>query len=255
MFNNIILSLKKINVLWYLATLEIKYKYVRSKLGVLWNTLAAFIFILVVSSVYSQVLNSGNDNLFLYSSIGYIFWLLFSSIITESLTLIIDNKNILQDIKINIIDIYIRSVLKNFIIFLHNAIIILFSLFIYSDSLDLVNIFIFLVNFGLILILLFFISISLSFLSLIYRDVIQIVSTLMFLSFLITPIFWFKKFAINVIFVEFNPFYYIINFVRAPLMNQAIPLSHNLIILTMIIISILVALFSYRNNKNIYYLF
>lgn len=255
MLSDILNSLSKIKTLFYLASLEIKYKYTRTTLGALWNTLTALIFIFIVSSVYSYILNENQSNLFLYSSIGYIFWLFCSSIIIESLTVIIDNKAILQDIKINIIDLFLRLLVKNFIILLHNSLIIIVSIYFYSEGISLLNIFIFVINFLLVVCILFFVSIILAISALVYRDLIHLVNTSMFLFFLITPIFWTTKTSINTFFVFYNPFLYIIDILRYPLLNQSIPIQSYFVVIAMLLILIFLSTFCYKKSKQLYYLF
>ena len=254
MFKDIIKSLSKIRILIFLSFLEIKYKYTRTSLGAFWNTIAALVFIFIVSKVYSGILNENNDDLFLYSSIGYIFWILCSSVITESMRILIDNEGILKDIKINIIDLVLRQLIKNLIIFLHNSIIIIIGMIVYLDGLNLINIFVFIINFFILISILFFSSIFFAFIALIYRDVIQLVSTLMFLLFLITPIFWKSKIVIDMFFVKYNPFYYIVDIIRSPLLNQEISLNNFYIVLLILLFSVFAAALCYKKNKQIFYL-
>jgi ABC-2 type transport system permease protein/lipopolysaccharide transport system permease protein len=59
-----------------------------------------------------------------------------------------------------------------------------------------------------------------------FRDVPPIVSSMMQIAFFMTPIFWTPSSLPNrQAFVYFNPFYYLVEVVRAPLLGQTPPLS------------------------------
>ena len=62
-----------------------------------------------------------------------------------------------------------------------------------------------------------------------YRDLGQLIPNAMRLAFFVTPILWYPDSVtgIRTIFVDFNPFYYFIELLRAPLLGQA-PTSSDL---------------------------
>ena len=59
-----------------------------------------------------------------------------------------------------------------------------------------------------------------------FRDVPPIISSVMQIAFFMTPIFWMpSSLPDRQAFVHFNPFYYLVEVVRAPLLGQTPPLS------------------------------
>ena len=206
-FNDFFKSIKSFKYLFHGALLDVKYKYKRSILGPVWITLTTAIFISVISLVYKQLFNIDIVNLLPYLSIGYILWLLFSTIILESINLLNENRVIINDIKINYFDLIIKNIIKNFILFFHNCFIVVL-IFLYFKILPPISIFLgffnlFICGFSMIF-LTFFISIF----TLRYKDVGQFLNSIIFLFFLITPIFWEAKLLGNSNILIFNYFYY-----------------------------------------------
>ena len=139
-FNDFFKSIKSLKYLFHGALLDVKYKYKRSILGPVWITLTTAIFISVISLVYKKLFNIDIVNLLPYLSIGYILWLLFSTIILESVNLLNENRVVINDMKINYFDLIIKNIIKNFIIFFHNSFIVVL-IFLYFQILPPISIF------------------------------------------------------------------------------------------------------------------
>lgn len=82
-----------------LTAREIKRKYSRSVLGILWSVLNPLLFMFVMSFVFSGY--SSIKSLYpLYFITGYTIWTLFNTATTTSLTAFEDNKMLLQKTKL-----------------------------------------------------------------------------------------------------------------------------------------------------------
>lgn len=84
-------------VIHELTAREIKRKYARSVLGIVWSVLNPLLFMIVMSLVFSQVLG-GNYPVYYIS--GYTMWGLFNSATGTSMTALVDNKSLLQRTKL-----------------------------------------------------------------------------------------------------------------------------------------------------------
>ena len=185
-FNDFFKSIKSLKYLFHGALLDVKYKYKRSILGPVWITLTTAIFISVISLVYKKLFNIDIVNLLPYLSIGYILWLLFSTIILESVNLLNENRVVINDMKINYFDLIIKNIIKNFIIFFHNSFIVVL-IFLYFQILPPISIFLGFLNLFICGFSLIFLTFFLSIFTLRYKDVGQFLNSIIFLFFLITP--------------------------------------------------------------------
>lgn len=93
-------SLKQyVFVIRELTAREIKRKYSRSVLGILWSVLQPLLFMVVMSFVFSGY-SPSNSNFPVYYLTGYIFFQLFQTATTTSMTAFEDNQRLFQKSKL-----------------------------------------------------------------------------------------------------------------------------------------------------------
>lgn len=84
---------------WYvireLTSREIKRKYARSYLGILWSVLNPLLTMMVLTAVFSTMFRRSIENFPVYYLSGWIVWSLFSEGTKSSMTVLVDNKNLL----------------------------------------------------------------------------------------------------------------------------------------------------------------
>ncbi len=83
-----------------LTSREIKRKYARSYLGIIWSVLNPLLTMIVMSMIFSYMFKHSIDNFPLYYLTGNIFWTLFSTATNQSMTALVDNKNLLIKAKL-----------------------------------------------------------------------------------------------------------------------------------------------------------
>ena len=82
-----------------LTAREIKRKYSRSVLGILWSVLNPLLFMIVMSAVFSELVHA-DFNYPIYYITGYSFWCMFKTASFTSITTFKDNKRLIQASKI-----------------------------------------------------------------------------------------------------------------------------------------------------------
>ncbi len=206
-----------INFAWY----EIKSKYYRSKIGPFWITLSTIVTISGLSFVFYSIFNIPLQETIPWISCGIIVWVYISTVIDESTSLLVDGS--LLEINISLFEIVLKNTYKNFIILFHNIIILIPVSFIFGLEKNLSLIFIF---YGLTLLFINSISFSIIFglLCLRFRDYISIIKSLLYLVFLMTPIFWMPTVLTNnrKVLVDVNPVYQIIQTIRDPFLGNSL---------------------------------
>jgi ABC-type polysaccharide/polyol phosphate export permease len=208
------------NYLWFfLALQEIKLRYKRSVIGPLWITISTGIFIFTLGPLYGTIFSKPVDVYIRYFSASYIIWGMLSSTIIDSCVTFTSNEGFIKEVRIPYNTYIFKNITKNFLIFLHNIIIVFVVMFFFPLTPNL--------NFFLIIpgIILFFINLySLNTIIAIictrYRDLSNIVQVVLQMMFFLTPILWeidrtngLQKIAL------FNPLFHMIDIVRAPMLG------------------------------------
>ncbi len=214
-------GLKNYQLWWVFAVHDIKQRFRRSLLGPFWLTLSMGIFVGSLGFVMSQLFNQEIKVFIPYLATGIIFWTLLTSVITEGCSSFIAAEGYIKNVPMPLSVHFYRMVARNSIIWAHNMVIYLavFMLFIHTFSMN--NLF-FIPGFILFLSNAIWIGMVAAILSSRYRDIPQVITSFIQVVFFVTPIFWsISNFPKRPAFVEWNPFYHLLEIVRAPLLGQA----------------------------------
>lgn len=79
---------------------EIKRKYSRSYLGILWSVLNPLLSMTVLSMIFTQIFKRAIENFPIYYLTGYIIWLAFTGATNAAMTTLEDNKMLLIKVKL-----------------------------------------------------------------------------------------------------------------------------------------------------------
>lgn len=83
-----------------LVSREIKRKYARSYLGILWSVLNPLLSMAVMSMIFSTIFRRNIENFPIYYLTGSIFWSLFTGATNSAMTALVDNKSMLIKVKL-----------------------------------------------------------------------------------------------------------------------------------------------------------
>lgn len=83
-----------------LTSREIKRKYSRSYLGIVWSVLNPLLMMAVISLIFSQLFKRSIENYPIYYLTGNILWQLFTGATNAAMTALIDNKTMLIKVKL-----------------------------------------------------------------------------------------------------------------------------------------------------------
>jgi lipopolysaccharide transport system permease protein len=210
--------------LWRIWTMlgwnDILQRYRRSMLGPFWLTASMGIMVLALGTVYSRIFKIDINEFLPFLSIGLIFWGFISSALTESGTLFVGNESYIKQIRLPYWIYVFRFVWSKLIILAHNfviyfAIILYFQIWPGAAALYVIP--------AMVLIVLnaLFASLWLGMVSARFRDIPQIVASVVQIIFFVTPIMWKPHFVgVDSSLLLYNPFYYLIEIVRQPLLGE-----------------------------------
>lgn len=87
-------------VIHELTSREIKRKYARSYLGVIWSVLNPLLTMLVMTMIFSYMFRRNIANFPIYYLTGTTFWTLFSTATNQSMSALVDNRMLLMKVKL-----------------------------------------------------------------------------------------------------------------------------------------------------------
>ena len=200
---------------WY----DIKQRYRRSIIGPFWITISTGIMISAIGFMFSKIFKSPIVEFLPYFAVGQTIWLFISTQINDSCTTFVQYHSIIKQMSVPLSVHVMRKLWNNTILFAHNFLIIVIILLIFKDNSWTVLLAV--PAFILVTLLLFLISIMLGIICTRFRDITQIVAVFVQLIFFFTPILWMKTVLSggHSWITDFNPFYHIVEIVRAPLLG------------------------------------
>ncbi len=205
-----------------LALFDIKTRYKRSKLGQFWITISMAVTIVALAIVYSTIFKI---ELYIYLplvAISFIVWGLIASLINEGATVFIESEGYLRSSPLPKSVFIYRMLFRGVIIFIHNLILvpIVMLCFLIPPTWEMLW---FIPAFLLVLANGLWISIVLGTLCARFRDLPQIVASIVQIAFFISPVMWSRTQLApdQNIYVDYNPFAIFLELLRDPLMGKA----------------------------------
>jgi lipopolysaccharide transport system permease protein len=204
---------------FYITWCEIRDGFSRNRLGTLWNSLGHFAAVGLLGVFFGSILKSdvgSYENYLSFLGMGLFVWIFISQSINESCSLFVTNASALRHTSQPFFAFILKPVLKNLLIFIQNIVLGIVIYFFATDGIEIkflplcIGI---LIVFGVVLSLCSILAIA----CIRFRDLPQLVSWIIHVSFFLTPIIWMEHFLGRFIYlVELNPAYYLISIVRQP---------------------------------------
>jgi ABC-type polysaccharide/polyol phosphate export permease len=213
--------------LWLWTGLQdIRLRYRRSTLGPWWLTISTGVLVAAMGFLYAGIFKSSISDYLPHFAVGQIFWMFFSGQINESATAFTQFDSVLRQVKVPLTSCVLRVLVRNVVIFAHNAVILLIVFAVFGFNWSWANLLLF-PGLLILTLTLFSVSIIVSVLCTRFRDLAQIVTSVLQILFFLSPIFW-KADSLGTggraLLVKLNPVYYLIEIVRQPLFgNVGIP--------------------------------
>ena len=227
LFQDLIASLKAPGFWLYGAWIDTSLQYRSQALGAFWMVGGTLVFVVLIGTLYSHVLKDGSDLYYAHIATGYVFWLFIQQSLAQSTRLFSKARSMIQNGYVRYADYVLRMVGGLLINFAYNLIIVAGAVLltpVHFGWPDLVL----LLTIPLMLLAVLGMCFLLSVIGARYADAGELVQTLLRLAFFITPIIWVPsatsgKGAMIGPFLFANPFYYLIEIIREPLVYGRVP--------------------------------
>jgi ABC-type polysaccharide/polyol phosphate export permease len=253
---DIFLSLHRLQLVFLLAWHDIRSRYRRSTLGPFWITISMGVLIFTIAIIFGAIFGRSLKEFLPYISVGLIFWYFFSNIVSESCNGFIDSEVIIKQISLPYFTYILRVIVRNYFILAHNLLLLPF-IFLIAKYHVTTKIFILIPALFLISLFVAWISLILSIVCARFRDLGQIIQSILQIIFYITPIIWLQDLITDqklLILLEFNPIYHFFELVRNPLLGLVISLKSFIIIILITIFGWIFSLFIFgKYSKRIVY--
>ncbi|MCD6038629.1 MAG: hypothetical protein K0S27_29 [Gammaproteobacteria bacterium] len=257
--NDIWDGLKKWDVWLLLAYQDVRLRYRRSVLGPFWITLSMAITVYSMGYLYGHLFHTDLQAYFPFLVAGMLSWALISSQISDLTEALSAAESLIKQIKLPYTLYIHRVAMRNIIIFFHNIIVIIPILAIFHEIAK-VNSYTLLLIPGLLLIYINSIcyGLILSMVGARYRDIVQIVKSLIQVTFFLTPIMWNPNLLPEKDrdIILLNPFYSFVELIRAPLLGMQPKWSTFFIValITLIGLILCIKMFSKYRARIVYWL-
>ena len=199
---------------------DILQRYRRSMLGPFWLTASMAIMVVALGFLYAELFNTPIHDFLPYLCVGLLVWNLLSSFLIEGGALFTGAESYIKQIRLPYSVYVYRTAWSKLIIFAHN-IVIYFGVLIYFQIwpgavalLAIPGLLLVLLNGAAVTLLIGMISAR-------YRDVPQLINSVVQIVFFVTPIMWRPELLRGRTYIaDLNPFYQLVEIVRAPLLGQ-----------------------------------
>lgn len=241
-------GVKLVRIWGLLGWHDIRQRYRRSVIGPFWLTISTAIMVGALGFLYSGLFKQDISKYLPFLAVGLIVWGFISAVANDSTTVFIASEGMLKQIRMPLTVHVCRMVWRNFIILMHNAIIILVVMIWARTP---ITPELFYIPFALLLFCINGLNIGL-FLGVFctrFRDIAQLVASLIMLLFFMTPIMWSPSIlsgrGIDRAWIaEFNPAYHFIELIRAPILAESVSVNSWAVVLSITVLTWLLAMWA-----------
>ncbi|MCP2237708.1 ABC-2 type transport system permease protein [Prauserella halophila] len=279
-FDDIRSGLRQTELWGHLGWQDIKQRYRRSVIGPFWLTITQGVIALGLGLLYSQLFGLRIEVFLPYIVTGFIVWGFVSGCITEGMQTFISNEGLIKQMPAPLTIYALRTVWRQTLMAAHNVIVYVIIVAIYFPALSQQyavqegacttgnglchpgidwTILTAVPGFAILALNAGWVTLMLGVISTRYRDIPQLISSLIQLLFYLTPIVWpidqlyagggRENVSWALPLIELNPLYHFVQIVRAPLIGQHIDGKSWLVAIGITIVGWALALVVMRNYR------
>jgi ABC-type polysaccharide/polyol phosphate export permease len=249
-------SFGRIGLAWSLATHDVGSRYRGSILGPFWITLSMGLMVLGIGFLYANLFGIALNIFLPYVALGIVFFGVMTGIVNEGCETFVQAAGMLSQTSLPMLTFVWRTVFRNLINLAHHLVIVVAVLAYYgywrtaNAPLALLGVVLMVLNAS-------WVSLLAGIASARFRDIPQIVMSVMQFAIFMTPVFWLPdRFGKHHAVLDFNPFYHLLQAVRAPLMGKPVEPSTYVVLVTMAVVGWVVTfgIFARTRRRIVHYL-
>jgi len=249
-------SVQRIGLAWSLAWHDVVSRYRGSILGPFWITLSMGLMVAGIGLLNARLFHAPLHDFIPFVASGIVFFGVISGVINEGCETFVNASGMLSQTSLPMFTFVWRTVLRNLINLGHNLVIIV-AVIVYFGFWRTLNLPVAVLGFLMLLVNASWVGMLVAIASARFRDIPQIVASVMQFALFMTPVWWQPaRLGKAHPFLQFNPFYHMLEGVRAPLLNEhAAP--HTYTILTVMAVlgwAVTFAVFTRTRRRIVHYL-
>lgn len=200
---------------------DIRKRYRRSVLGPFWLTLSMAVMVASLGLVYGTLFRLDLENYLPFLAIGLATWTFIASFLNEGCTSFIELEPLIKNVRIPMSLHILRVLWRNLIIYAHNVVIFAVVAVIFGVSPGVTGVLLAFAGLGLLLVNAGWVMLLFGTICTRFRDVPLITASVVQLLFFVTPVMWKPELlGERRYLMALNPFYHLIEVIRAPLLGQ-----------------------------------
>jgi lipopolysaccharide transport system permease protein len=220
---------------------DILQRYRRSILGPFWLTASMAIMVIALGIIYAELFKTQIDEFLPFLCVGLLVWTLLSSFLVEGGTLFIGSESYIKQIRLPYSVYVYRSAWSKLVIFAHNLV-IYFGVILYFQIWPGAAALLAIPGIALVILNGALASLTIGIISARFRDIPQVIASMVQVLFFVTPVFWKPELLQNRPYlVDLNPLFHLIEIVRAPLLGVVPTAKNYLAVLLITTINLVIA--------------
>ena len=248
---------ERIDLAWSLAWHDVVSRYRGSILGPLWITLSMGLMVLGIGVLWGELFRVSVQTFIPFVAVGIVFFGTVTTTINEGCETFVQAAGMLSQTSLPMLTFVWRTVLRNLVYLAHHLVIVL-GVLVYFGYWRSANYPV--AALGLIFLVanVAWISMLVAIVSARFRDIPQIVQSITQAAAIMTPVFWLPDRipARYHMILDLNPFYHLLEAVRAPLLGKEVAPHTYLFLAGMAVVGWLLtfALFANTRRRIVHYL-
>lgn len=210
---------------WSLGWLDIRLRYRGSLLGPFWLTLSTAVMVTSLGVLYAALFHLDVKTYLPFLALSQVLWGFIAALVNDACVCFTQSEDMIRAVRMPFTVHAIRTVVRNVFILAHNIVVIVAVAIIYSvvpgwSAWEIIP--------GLVVWAIDGLAVCLALGAVCarFRDIGPIVGSIMQIAFFLTPIIWQpEQLGGGAVWLIFNPFYSLMEIVRAPLLGHAVTLD------------------------------
>jgi ABC-type polysaccharide/polyol phosphate export permease len=215
-------SIRRIDLAWSLAWHDVVSRYRGSILGPLWITISMALMVVGIGVLNANLFGVPLKTFLPFVALGIVFFGVMAGTINEGCETFVQAAGVLSQTSLPMFTFVWRTMIRNLINLGHHIVIVVVVLVIYGAWREahpvqaLLGLALMVLNAG-------WVSMLAGIASARFRDIPQVVQSVMQFAIFMTPVFWLPtRLGVHRWILNFNPFYHQLEAVRAPLLGQPV---------------------------------
>ena len=251
LFQDLVSSLKAPGFWLYGAWIDTNLRYRSQALGAFWMVSGTLAFVVILGTLYSRVLQTDSEIYYAHLATGFVLWIFIQQSLQQSSRLYKKNRDMIQNGYVKYADYVLRMVGGQLINLCCNLLIVVGAVALTPVHVTTAD-FVLLLTIPLFFLAVLGVCFLLSVVGARYPDIGELMLTVLRLFFFVTPIIWMTsmgKGAVIGAFIYLNPFYYLLEIIRGPLVYGIVPWLEIGVVAAAILIIWLLAALAYARAK------